>query len=69
MAKLKKAPWRVGIARDPVPCDRFFDSEWEAIEKATVMAAVYGFNEPIAIWDERDEPAWIFMLGAQFRRT
>jgi len=45
-----------------------YSVEADAIERAGRMAAAYGFNTPIAVWDDRGDPAWLFMLGEQFRR-
>jgi hypothetical protein len=61
-------PWRVGIAADPLPEDRRYDDEREAIEAAARMVEAQGWNVAVAVWDERDDPVWLFMLGEQFKR-
>jgi hypothetical protein len=62
-------PFRVGFAIDPQPEDRVFDTEQEALEKGRKMADAFGWNTAIAIWDEADEPLWIFLIGGLFKRT
>lgn len=59
--------WRVGLADSPAPQDRSFDSEDDAIKEAAAMAEIIGFYSPVAVWDHRDDPVWLFMLGCQFR--
>lgn len=61
--------WKVGRANDPHPEDAVYDSEAAAVERAQKMADAYGFYTPVGVWDERDRPAWLFMLGEQFRRV
>lgn len=61
--------FRVGIANDPKPEDKVYDRDVDAVAKAMLMADVYGFNTPVAVWDSRGDPAWLFMLGEQFKRV
>ena len=61
--------FRVGIAGHPHPEDPYCDDEQAAIERASRMAAALGFNVAVAVWDERDEPLHLFMLGEHFRRV
>lgn len=62
--------YRVGLAQDfPDPSDKYYDGECVAIDKAESMHAAYGFNLPIVVRDDRDEPVWVFVLGGQFRRV
>lgn len=61
--------YRVGIATDPQPEDRIYDCEQQAIEKAQDMVDAYGVKTPIAVWDEQDDPVWLFLLGEQFRKV
>ncbi len=58
--------YRVGIASRPDPHDMVCATESDAIECAQKMS---GFNTAVAIWDDRDEPVWVFVLGEQFRRV
>jgi hypothetical protein len=41
--------------------------EKAAIEKASAMADAYGWNTPIAVWDDKDEIVHLFLCGQQFR--
>lgn len=61
--------WRVGVANDPQPEDRVYEDEQAAIQAAHARHEALGFGVPVAVWDERDEPRWVFLLGEQFRRV
>lgn len=65
--------FRVGMATSPQAEDPAFVNEAEAIEYAQeqtkIPGKLYGFNIPVAIWDQLDNPVWLFILGEQFRRV
>ncbi len=58
--------YRVGIVSRPDEHDMVCATESDAIECARKMSS---FNTAVAVWDDRDEPVWIFVLGEQFRRV
>lgn len=59
--------WRVGHAIDPQPEDKTYDNEREAIERAAHRADCYGFNVPIAVWNDRDEIEHLYLCGQRFK--
>lgn len=58
--------YRVGIASRPDEYDMICATESDAIKCSRKMSS---FSTAVAVWDDRDEPIWIFVLGEQFRRV
>jgi hypothetical protein len=61
--------YQVGIANDPRHGDKYYDDEPTALAKAREMADAYGFNTPVAVWTNQDEPLWVLLLGEKFKRV
>jgi hypothetical protein len=62
--------YRTGLALAPSEKDRRFIHEWEAIEEANRMtSSARGFDSVICVWDERDDPLYLFWGGERFKRV
>ena len=58
--------YRVGVANNPKSDDKSYTEELTAIDEAQQLAAM-DFEQPIAVWDDRDNIEHLFFRRQQFR--
>ncbi len=58
--------FRVGNALEPLPEDRCYDNQSDAIKAMYEMVEAYGNRTPIAIWNDRDYIIILALCGQHF---
>lgn len=63
----RPAQYCVGFATDPQPEDKLRYFDWDdAIAKARHIGELH-FNQPVAVWNCKDEIRYLILCGQEFR--